>query len=476
MICTYNHIHRIFKFRRKAFMWKYWDWDEILENYVKKYSKIIVLLISIFLLYTMSHSGFFENLTVHKIGYYNRRPELISFYSEYAAPYAITYLKKAMLICLIPVSILILISWKPYSDNKKSGFWMYNLALIIFTILILGYYIAVFFGMKSITMDFILMGVITIFLITTLVLNIKYYRKNKDSFEYGIYLKNRTSILIPFIIILGAELLFIMICVVRMNTSYNKLYDYYCDYTFDRINYDIFDIAYTFEGDDYDLAYNLKNNNATYLEVQYINYYNVDNYKFTIDELIEGLENMENSDYHSNTKSWSPLYKFLKTYHLSYSSYKYLLKYSLYGYRESNSKYMNAFVDNVIRRLEQLGYDDYLSIDRAILDEACEYVYNTIESGLYEPLDEVTLDVTYKNNSVTVTGDCDEKYFIKTCTIDKNNDLYIELYHTVGYYFDENTKVNINGIEYSDIDYDYVYDINNVNSNCDLYLTISPIE
>lgn len=441
-------------------MWKYWDWEEIQEKFVKNISKAILLFLSLFLMYNIITKSSFDAIKV--FNFTSKRPELIPIYKE-IAPLAYPILKKLFLLCLCPVPIILIISWILDTKNTKSGYILYNFSLILFSLVNIGYIFAVIFVMKSTAKWFIFLAIVTIFLIGTLVLNIHYYKKNKDEYSYDIFFKNNILIYIPVILVLCLEVFIIYPKAKDLKISLEENYKEACFSFKCKIYSDIFGIPCDYYNKEFKvhISDQLDTDTASYAILHFINYYNSEGYTFTPEDIIEGCNTLDKYDLSVNSESFNILVKLYDSHKNALKNTSDMGKYNitgnyLNGYYNSSG---DAYVDNILRRLEELGYNSseihYIQkVGKDVIDEVCEYVYNNFQSGLYEPIKEATIYISEDGN-ITIADN--NQYFIGWAH--KEDDYYrVCLYHTVGYYFDENTSIIIEGIDVDHNRYKYISD------------------
>lgn len=453
-------------------MWLLWDWEEIHRKYVKHTSRIIFLFLSLFLMMSMYSKASFDTLNVYN--FTNKRPELVYVYSTIILP-AFPYLKKALLLCLIIIPILIIVTWRP--DTKNSRFFniLYNFALILFGLVVSAYMLAIIFFLRSTNRWFIFFATVLLLIIATLIINHLYYKKNKEEFS-NITKSNKIMLTA---IILSALLLEVCIAFPKAVEAKKAL-----EADYERVCYDITIKSYGSifsESYDVDSKYfkdvrdELQHGSKSYVILNFINLYS--NKDFTVEEIINAYNNLENTDLSLNSESW---YAILELYDArpTHNSIPHIYIYDmyrnpLYGY------YTGAiFYENVLRRLQELGYTTNLEneyIDKEILDDACKYVYDIFESGLCEPIKEVNLTATYSNGEYIFTSDEGSTYFVANY-FETSDGFYIKLYHTVGYYFDENTIINIEGIDnynISNLEYEFQGDDDDEYKYADMFFDIT---
>ena len=123
-------------------MWKYWDWNEISRKFVKHYSRLIFLFLSLFLIYSITTKPLFNVLNVYN--FTSKRPELIEVYSSIII-FALPHLQEAFMLSLITVPVLIILTWIPDTKNLIISSILYNFSLVLFGLLSLAYMCGVIF-------------------------------------------------------------------------------------------------------------------------------------------------------------------------------------------------------------------------------------------------------------------------------------------------------------------------------------------
>lgn len=442
-------------------MWLYWDWETITKKYVKHFSRILFLFLSVFLIISINTKASFDVLNVYN--FTSKRPELVEIYPIIIIP-ALPHLQEALLSCLYIVPILILITWIPDAKNIKLFSMLYNFALILFGLVVLVYMLGIIFFLKSTNWWFIYFITVILLIVGTLIISHLYYKNNKEAYVTSKKCKILLAIIVVFSLCL--EIFLAYPKVIESKKALNADYERVC-----------YNITYNFYGDIFaelydpdsnffhDIREDLQNGSKAYIILNFINLYSSEENNFSEEEIIECYNNLETSDLNTKSHSWNRLLQLFDANNSAALNSGHLVKYNIFrsplgfGYTSKH-----VFYENVLRRLNELGYTQNIEveyIDKKVVDDACKYVYDIFESGLFEPIDEVTLSATYANGEYTLTTNEDENYFIHIYTTnDSEDEIRVRLYHSVGYYFDENTVINVDGIEnynISDIEFELEY-------------------
>ncbi|MBQ9935475.1 MAG: hypothetical protein IJO70_06480 [Lachnospiraceae bacterium] len=441
-------------------MWRYWDWNEISRKYVKHYSRILFLILITFLMMSIPSRESFAALSVYN--FTSKRPELVLVYQTIIIP-AFPYLKKALLLCLIIIPILIIISWKPDTNNSRFYNILYNFTLVLFGLIISSYMLAVLFFLKSTCIWFIFFVTVLLLIIATLIISHLYYKKNKEKFNS---LTGGNNIILSCIIIssLVLEIFLAYPKVIESKKALHEDYKRVCHNITYNSYFDIFAENYEPSSKYFkDLRTELDNGSKTYVILNFINLYSTEKNDFTAEEIIECYNILENTNLKLGSDSWYALEELYDADKSAMKNTKHLSKYNLYrsplgsGYTAKH-----VFYENVHRRLNELGYTTTTqveNVDKKIVDDACKYVYDIFESGLYEPIKEVNLSAEYIDGEYVLTPEDGSTYFVGSCfTRNEKGYIHVFLYHSVGYYFDKNTIINIEGLDaynISDIEFEY---------------------
>lgn len=418
----------------------------------------------------------FDALNVYN--FTSKRPELVLVYQAIIIP-AFPYLKKALLLCLIIIPILIIITWKPDTNNSSFFNILYNFTLILFGLVISAYMLAIIFFLKSTCKWFIYFVAVIILIIATLVINRIYYKKNKENF---IKLTKSNKLLLSVIIIatLVLEIFLAFPKVVESKKSLDADFERVCNNITYNSYFDIFSENYDPKSKYFnDIREELQNGTKAYVILNFINLYSTERNNFTAEEIIECYNILEDTDLKTNSASW---YSLEQLYDADISAMKnsgHLGKYDIYmsplgwGYTAKH-----CFYENVHRRLHELGYTTTMqveNVDKKIVDDACKYVYDIFESGLYEPIKEVNLKAELIDGEYVVTTDEGSTYFVVGCSTNNNKDkITVFLFHTVGYTFDENTIINIDGVgNYTVSDVELEFEPGNEYKYADIMFTIN---
>ncbi|MBR3833019.1 MAG: hypothetical protein IKJ73_01750 [Lachnospiraceae bacterium] len=432
-------------------MWKYWDWNEISRKFVKHYSRLIFLFLSLFLIYSITTKPLFNVLNVYN--FTSKRPELIEVYSSIII-FALPHLQEAFMLSLITVPVLIILTWIPDTKNLIISSILYNFSLVLFGLLSLAYMCGVIFILKSTCWGFLYLFIVILLVITTLFINHLYYKKNKEKFDNEHTNIDKKLLIFVIVSILGLEIFIAFPRLMDSKKSLNTYYETVCNNLYHDSYRQYFSLITDKESKYYkDVRDELQISSESYILLQFINLYSSEEYNFTPEEIIECYNALENTDLKTSSDSWNGLLILFDANKSAYENSQHLEKYNMkYSLLSNGYTAKHSFYENVIRRLVELGYKDYNNlqiIDKAVIDEACLYVYNAFESGLYEPIKEVNLNISHSGGEYIISADENKQYFVYLYNVNKydENIIHIHLHHTVGYYFDENTVINIKGLE-----------------------------
>lgn len=356
---------------------------------------------------------------------------------------------------------------------------LYNFTLVLLGLVISAYMLAVLFFLKSTCKWFIFFVTVILLIIATLIINHLYYKKNKENFNN---IAKGNNILLSFVIIfsLVLEVFLAYPKVIESKKALNADYERVCNNITYNSYFDIFSEFYEPNGKYFkDLRLELENGSKAYIILNFINLYSTEKNNFTAEEIIECYNDIENTDLKTSSDSWYTLEQLYDADISAMNNSKHLTKYNMYksplgyGYTAKHS-----FYENVLRRLYELGYTESIEveyIDKKEVEDACRYVYDTFENNIFEPITEVNLKAIYVDGEYVLTAYEGANYFVASnITNNKKGNIYVSLYHTVGYYFDENTVINIEGIDdYNITDIEFEFEPGNKSKYADMDFEIN---
>ncbi len=459
-------------------MWRYWDWEAISKKYVKHISRIIFLFLSIFLMVSIHKKESFDILNIYN--FTNKRPELIDAYKVITVD-ALPYLQDALSLCLYIVPILILITWIPDSKNIKFFSMLYGFSLILFGFILTAYMLGLVLLFKATSWWFIFFIVIILLIVGTFIIShicSKMLKKEQKK-------SSKINKILIGIVVLLSMCLEVFLAYPKIVDSKNALIHHYMVYSsYNKyLLYDSFSMTHLSYSENFkDIRDELQKGSKAYIIFNYINLYSSEEYSFTADEIIAGVNALEEYSLDTSAPSWNITNDLYDAHKSAIENSKHISKYNMKNSPLSSGNVaMHAFYENVIRRLYEQEYIEDVNslktdyIDKSLIDEACQYVYDTFESGLFEPVPTVTINVSYENGEYVFTINDSEPYFIHTYhTLEDENEIRIHLYHSVGYYFDENTMINVEDVDsYNISDIELEFQTNNKDRYADITFTVN---
>lgn len=279
--------------------------------------------------------------------------EEINYFIEYGLINEIKDLYNKFFLALIVIGMLLfLVGWKRYSSKHRDGIWLNNIATGYLATVFLGYGLLTVLLLKVLSVDVICAFFISAFLYVILIIDVLYYKKNKDIMAEDKGLKRViVSCVMAVAFCVGASVMF--------SAKYTDLYDTaYQEYKEHYINNDCAFLDGEFDYQDYIL-------------LQYVNYYNEDGKQFTIEELEEAINN-----FNDNSGSWYTLWyciECIDNIDQRYTALSNQINYTDYG-RSEEPHY--GFYNHVKYKLRMDGILPW-EASYEELEEACKYVYET---------------------------------------------------------------------------------------------------
>jgi len=345
---------------------------------------------------------------------------------------------------------LLVVGWKPYSNRRREGIWLNNIATGFLATVFLTYGITTLTVLKLMSYDAILAFVISGLLYVLFIKNVIHYSKNKKIFVQERSMK-RVIVSVAIALILVA-LGTISFCKKYKNVYAEEYNEYKKEYS---------SRMYSLDAEDYD--------KENYIRLKFINYFNIDGENITIEELKQSVEN-----YNNDSGSWYELWYCIDfLYELRYTGIE-DINFTSYGWDEKPDVAYLSYVkiQLLINGAPGLGSASYEEID-----QACQQVYEIYANQYPIELlgdDEgelvLNLDMADSKNIEDWSISCEDDYYygrIGSCrqassiedsgngndavTELKNGELYkLTLYIDIPlpYKTIEEPQVEINGIEY----------------------------
>lgn len=236
--------------------------------------------------------------------------------------------------------VMLLLSWKGFSEYKRSGIWLYNGAIGVLFAWHVEYVLLSLLAIKVFSWYTVLAGVMAIIYFMYLVGNVVYYTKHKEDMEEG------SKITIPL-----ACLVVAIIAIVMLSVNFLEKYKDMWNDTENKA------ISNMWRNDSDELVDEITFED--YIKLQYANYFNPEGEYFTIEEFEEAVNN-----YNSGEGSWYALW-----YVLDSKGYEMFYDYDM----DDNG--WNFYIKYVARELEAKGIDPETATYEE-LGEACKYVYD----------------------------------------------------------------------------------------------------
>ncbi len=435
--------------------------NKVASNYILLIFRFVALIICILSVFVFKTEWFSDSYLL----------EFTPQYSQYEHLWVDTYGiyfergKYAFSICSIAILGLFLSGWKSYKDSKMYGMISYCVSLVlmignyVFFLILTRYSIKCWGGWAKLC--FVSIGVLTI----TLVLNVVYYIKMRSEIDFGVVLKNALSVVIVCVMFTAC----IILTYIRtyednkkdIRVRYSMLRELYLN----EANSSFFGRNYNAEyfsahSDETGYFEDMETNSVElYIVTKFVSYYDDVEGEYNHIEIEDAVRNLC-----TNSGDWGLIEDFYESYKYicdnvingdSFDTYYASTEFAFTNF-ERDEKGAYTFLENVYKRLYELGYEEYENIDYDILEQACIYVYDTFLTG---ELEEISLE-----NPLMLTGEkvgtgykffCPKTAEYLVCNV-TTTDTYIkvELLSKVGYDFNDNEEkydVNIEGIDCSEI-------------------------
>ncbi len=338
-----------------------------------------------------------------------------------------------------------------------------------------------FFVVKSLVISMVLFGRFPILgivyvpyiicAVLVFVLNILHYKSYRDSYEYELGYGDSLAVLI------------VCVCLaVGSSVAVGAITNMDARGLEDRYVCSEFDLAIELFRDSYQSS--VKDDTASYIGFCYVNLFNDRGRVYTIQELDEAFYDMEVRDdkIYYRRENWSVIAEINSDLEAIEEGYDF----SQYAYYEEEHNYM-VFYRLVNHRLDCLGQDNPSwgeTINYQEIDEACQYAYDRLMAG--KPMEELgtageeieisfsqnikagadgfyAMDIDYENAYANVVR------WTRVAYVGSNNDIerhyphhdssqftfeegcvykaVIEVYPEITYYFNENMKVLVTGLD-----------------------------
>lgn len=435
------------------------------KNYIEVnlpllFIRIIAVVICIFSIFAFQ-TGWFADASL-----VNYTPEYYQYGELWNKIYTIYFDKGKYVfsICSIAILALMVSGWKSYKDSKKYGIISFCFSLFLLIANYITFLIITRFSMKCwgswSIICFIAIGILTVIL----AINLIYYIKMYSNIEFGAIIKRTWMALLICFSFLG------IIVAGYIKTYSTNRKDIQVRYSTMREQYLL--MAYqSFFQENYDIDYYISNMDETgnlrnedkepaelYIITKFISYYDNVEGEYDYNELVASINNVTN-----NTGDWKMVREF-------YDSYIYVRDSGMrddgFENYHTSTEYdpvrfpyvydgAYTFLSHVVKRLYELGYTDYNNLDYQVIDEACQYVRDSLEADSPQLIPTDTpLVLSGKLVGIDYEFSCPEEagYLIYNVT---TTDTYIsvELITKVGYTFSPSEnyyKVNLDGITYTD--------------------------
>ncbi len=311
----------------------------------------------------------FTQNTLYDVTYIGSNPLMKVFTEEFFYDEVINTYKVWFAVIMLAGPLLILLTRKDYKEDYKTDVNAYNAAIAITALSIIAYVLASLFVLKVYSSDFLVCGGIALFLLILMVVNINYYKKHEDLLvDDGAKKSNIDSVVVACVFaLIGAAVFF-----VRFDKIRDKSYD---DFTYTCVAM-ARDAGFANYNDEL-----IELDNYSYIYLQFVNMFNTEGKKYTLDELEAAIE-----DYENGGDQWYVLWDVCDMHQETDGYGSEIGRYELHAYvgfddfGVDKSDKRLSFGLLVREELSRRGIKTEHATHEEI-DEVCQYVYDLYHSG-----------------------------------------------------------------------------------------------
>ncbi|MBE5944254.1 MAG: hypothetical protein E7258_04980 [Lachnospiraceae bacterium] len=404
-------------------------------------------------------------------------PEFDAFYKTWVD-------KSIHAACMIDMAVAIMViimyffTKTSFEDKMVHGVWLYNIVLAVETFLVGKHLFTAMFFFGRFPFLGILYVPFIVSAIVVIVLNTMHYLKNKGSYAPGAGYAGYAIVITLFAVIAIVTSVGIF---KQTKKDIREAEDNYANKVFWETNgiINLHRDGSIMEDED------------AYIGIKYVNLYNERGRIYTPEEMDEAIYNLK--EYGGNDHYCGDSWYAIVEFNADVEAIEEKNDFSQYSYKDEVDPDYDIYRWLVQRRLDMLGQRGFLSdgFDQEEVDAACEYVYDMLKEG--KPIEELgasgeeititftedikagtkgfyNVDVDYEKTYANISGWSRVAYGGSDVSIEayqpyRDSDFTFEegcvyrakinIYPELTYCFNKDMKIEVKGIDCSDIEYEY---------------------